>query len=133
MTPRPITDLDMVEVHRWWEEQGWPKIPKEMLPTTGWIVEHSSPEGIDGVCAGWLYKANSAMAKLEWVVGNPSIPAEKRSEGLNLLIEHISQEARLAGYTALFTSTKHTRLIERLKLCGYTVGDEGVTHLFKRL
>lgn len=115
----------MVDIHRWWGEQGWPKIPKEMLPTTGWIIEN--------VCAGWLYKANSAMAKLEWVVGNPSIPAEKRSEGLNILIEHISQEARLSGYTALFTSTKHTRLIERLKQCGYVVGDEGVTHLFKRL
>lgn len=122
MFPRPITKEDFKEIHQWWSVQGWPEIPVEALPTTGWIIE--------GYCAGWLYMANSSVAKPEWIVGNPQ--ADK-SIALPILIDHIGAQAKAAGYKLLFTSTKHEGLIKRFQDCGYTIEDTNVTHLLKVL
>lgn len=119
----PVTSLDMKEVHEWWTKQGWPPIPHHMLPETGWIIP--------GVCAGWLYQANSSVCKLEWIVANPD--ASNKAEGLDTLIQYITQQATHYGYKVMFTETKHAKLIERLQQHGYEVGDTGITHLFKHL
>lgn len=125
MKVRPFTSDDLPTAYEWWIAAGWPPMPPEMLPESGYIV--------DGLCAGWLYQANSRLAKPEWIVGNPKADRAERSKALDLLINHIDEEAKRLGYSAQFTSTKNPALIKRLLAHGYVVSDEGVTHLVKKL
>ncbi len=124
MTPRLIKDSDNEELARWWTAQGWPAMPVDKLPSTGWIVE--------GTVAAWMYlPISGGVAIIEWIVANPE--ARNRGEALKALLSHMEEYAEWRGYSAVFTGTKHPSLITRLQSAGYVVGDEGVTHLMKVL
>ena len=96
-----------------------------MLPRVGAVV--------DGVCAGFLYATDSKICWLEWIVGNPDSPHEIRAEGLNLLINELCAYAKKVGFEVVFTSSNHTRLMDRLDAAGFIKTDTNVTQLIRRL
>jgi hypothetical protein len=116
---------DYQTVCGWWEAHGWPQLPTNLLPANGFIVE--------GLCAGFLYKTDSAFAILEFVVGNPSSDKIERGEALKVLIERAIESAREQGALVVFTSTEHPSLIEHYQTRGFVVTDKNMTNLVRRI
>lgn len=114
-------ERDYKTVAHWWANyKGWGAVvPIEFLPEHGYIV--------DDVCAGFLYKTDSKFALLEWVIANPESDATTRSEALDQLIPAILREAKALGFGAVYSSTKHSKLIDRYIKHGFHIGDTGVT------
>lgn len=113
------------EVKQWWEGHKWPVIPFQMLPKTGYIIEN--------VCAGWLYRSDSPICWVEWIISNPASEKIIRNESLNLLIDTLINKAKSEGFSHVFTSVKHPGLIKRYESHGFTIQDSNVTHMIRSL
>lgn len=109
----------------WWKDYEWNPIPLESLPTTGFIV--------DDVCAGFLYKTDSNIAWLEFVVSNKKANKEEKSKALNLLIESLCEEAKKDKYNVIFTSCQHKGLIQKYLNNGFIKTDLNMTNLIRSL
>lgn len=109
----------------WWNQHNWKAPSINMLPKTGFIVEN--------VCAGFLYKTDSEIAWLEFIISNPNSDKEERSKGLDLVINALLEEAKISGFKAVFTSVEHKKLIERYKEHGFIETDKDMTNMVKRL
>jgi hypothetical protein len=122
---RPINiELDYECLKQWWIGHKWQPVPKNFLPSRGWMVP--------GVCAGFLYSTDSDIGMMEWVVSNPSAPPRKIYEGLQALVAHIQKEAQNDGYKALFTYIKNDALERLYASQGFQPTDRGVTNLIWR-
>ena len=131
MNSNPFTFADYAEVCRWWKAHQWPCLPLKMLPTIGVIIK--TTQGV-GVCAGWLYRTDSCMTVLEWVISNPEVSSQTRAEGLDLLISCIIEHAkRLGPDMQIFTSAQHPKLIERYKTHGFIECDRGMTNFIRHV
>lgn len=120
------SSLDYKEVESWWWKYKFPALPEEHLPQDGLIVE------LDGIklAAGWMYiPATGKMAMLEWIVGNPEVEKEARSEALTLLINTSLKYLKRLGFKHVFTSTSNKSLIKKYGTCGFHITDENSTNL----
>lgn len=129
MKVRGFTEADYTEVAKWWVAHGWQPVPPGSLPIIGMIVE--SPK--NKLCAGWIYQTDSDIAWLEWVVGNPEADKMERSEALDMLVQSLLRAAKERGHSAIFTTLRHERLIERYKKHGFKVTDENMTCMIGRI
>ena len=127
MNIRVYEDKDYPMITKWWEAQGWPILPEAALPAVGFIVEEDEV----GLCAGFVYRTDSAFALFEWIVGNPEADKDKRREGLDLLIKTASLYIKEEGFSLVLTMTKHPSFITRLENHGFQETDHGMTHLVK--
>lgn len=125
LAARPYSDKDYPTVLKWLTAQEWPPLPVEVLPKTGFIV--------DDYCAGFLYKTDSAIAWLEWVVANPDTDYNKRGEALDNLINSLVTEAKDQGFKIVLTSCQHNRLINRYDNHGFKITDKNMTNLMRVL
>jgi len=124
MQARSYRPEDHEVIAEWWKGHGWPVIPPPMLPRTGIIV--------DGYCAGFLYRTDSAVAIFEWIVANPASDKIERAKALDTLIEAALAEAKSMGAVAVFTMAKHPKLLSRYEQHGFQRTDEGMTHMVRR-
>lgn len=109
----------------WWTGHDWTVLPQQVLPHNGLIVyDDNTP-----ICAGFLYKTDSAICWLEWVISNPLAKKEQRSEALNALIDCLVGLAKTMGFSIIFTSIKHPGLIKRMEQIGFQVNDNGMTNM----
>lgn len=114
------------QVMTWFIGHKWQPLPKQALPEIGVVI--SSPDGKVGICAGFLYRTDSAIAMLEWVVSNPEYSEkEERSQALDLLLEQILCRATDNGYKLVYAFLGNERLIKRYTDAGFEVGDANVT------
>lgn len=125
---RAFTPEDHKTVATWWTAQKWPVIPMDLLPT-GIVVEY---EGAP-VAMGWLYKSNSKMAYMEWLVADPLADKTVKGTCLDILVQAIISEAKKDGYTTIFTNTSHPKLIERYTNMGFKVTEGNMTNLVRRI
>lgn len=114
----------------WWKAHEWEIIPHDALPKTGYIAVNEKREM---VCAAWLYRTDSTLAWMEWYISDPLAAKTEVSEGLDLIIQKLSEEAKEAGFQTIFTSMNHAGLIRRMQRHGFTVSDNNVTHLVRVL
>jgi len=112
---RPYTSEDYSTIVSYWEYHKFPSVPEKVLPPTGIVVESDVL-----VCAGWLYKTDSPIAWIEWIVANPM--AREKDEALNLLIDALIAEAG-STHPVIFTSTVLPKLAARLESFGFAKGD----------
>lgn len=129
MNVRRYTSADHAMLANWWVAHKWPIIPEVALPKVGLVIEN---KGIP-VCAGFLYQTDSVMAWLEFIVSNPACDTMERGQALDLLIEDLSAYAKELGFMSLFTSSNHTRLMERYKEHNFQLSDSGVSHFVRNL
>lgn len=111
------------EVNSWLEERKLPILHQTFLPLTGFIVENTA--------VGFLYKSDSSICWIEWLVSNSKVDKEIRSAALDLVIDNLLSEAKAWGAKAVFTSVDNPKLLERYKKHGFQVSDTNVTHLIK--
>ena len=125
MALRRFQPEDYEEVSQWWRAHGWAPVPLQALPVTGLIVP--------GIAAGWLYKTDSSLAWLEWLVTNPNAAGEARHAALNEVIEAALKEAEIGGAAAVFTSLSDKSLLGRYQRHGFVVSDTGMTNMVRVL
>ncbi|MCK5016133.1 MAG: hypothetical protein KAS32_03595 [Candidatus Peribacteraceae bacterium] len=107
MEVRKYTKEDYPTLVKWWAgHPGWLPVEENLLSTCGFIV--------DEVCAGFLYFTNSKAAILEWIISDPTATKERRSKGLDLLIDEATYVAKTEGYAVIWTWAEHPKLKSRL-------------------
>lgn len=129
MEIRAITPQDYPKLVSWWRLHNWEPVPPEYLPQIGLIVE--TPQV--GVCAGFLYNTDSAIAWLEWVVANPLCDRLVRDQGLDLLIKSLLEKAKDLKKSIILTTVTHQKLAARYVKLGATVTDDKASNLLWRV
>lgn len=107
---------DFEEFKRWWEFWRWKdRVDPQILSDIGFVIEK---DGLN-ICAGWLYTTNSLIASIEFIVANPFAPKEDVDEGLDFLLECLSQRALKEGKRLVMTTINNPSLAKRLEKLGY--------------
>jgi hypothetical protein len=113
------------EVERWWEFWRWKgRVCAEALSDIGYVVEKN---GIL-LCAGWLYTTNSLVACLNFITANPYAQKEDVSEGLDFLIECLSQRGLKEGKRIIMSTVNNKNLAKRLGRLGFLENGNNLTH-----
>lgn len=124
-----IRSIDLNKDHliltEWWSQYNWPSVKKELLPTTGYII--------DDFCAGFLYETNSKFCLLEFVVSNKNSDRVNKDRALDLLLESLLKLAKEKQFSIVFSSLEHPKLIERYKSHGFQISDTNMTNLVRIL
>lgn len=108
----------------WWAAQNWPVLPLSHLPQTGIVVHlYGKP-----AAACWIYKTDSAYCLLEWIVADPTVRREARTNVLSVLISTAKIVAKAMGFQTIFLSSKHELLGQRLEAQGFEASDKGSTN-----
>lgn len=110
---------------KWWRDHNWMCVPKDCLPKTGYMI--------DNVCAGFLYKTDSKIAWMEYIISNKDSNKDERNQGLDMLITKISDVAKESDYKILYTSVMHPKLIERYNKHEFVVTDKDMSNMIRRL
>ena len=114
-------DKDYETLCKWWTAYDFPQVPLDCLPATGLII--------DGLCAGFLFKTDSSIAWLSWVIGNKNSDKETRTEAIKQLILGLKQEAKNQGFKHIFSATVHPNLLKVYLDVGFIATDTGVNHV----
>lgn len=115
----------MLPWFKWWR---FPAPLKEMLPYNGLGGLMVCKDGMN-ICGGFLYKTNSKIAWVEYIVSNPEYKSKDRTDAIKYLIHSLKKLAISYGYRVLFTSVKNESLINHLKDEGFIVGSSGTSEM----
>lgn len=112
-------------VQSWMSKHAFPLPPPSYLPTRGYVVEDTA--------SGFLYATDSAFGFVEWVATNPDKDKEERSQGVDLLMETITKEAKSLNMQALFSMSGVEAYKTILKRNGFQESDTNQSHFVKLL
>lgn len=129
MIAKPYTSDQYSIIKGWWLDHGWTPISPDLLPPNGYIVW----QGLQPLVSGFLYLTDSSFAVLDWVLSSPISDRIERGQALDLLLDSLIQTARDHKKTTIFTTSKHSKLLERYKAKGFIVGDNDMTTLIGRI
>ena len=128
---RYVTKEDYSDILcKWWPDWGWDAPPLDMLPKIGFMISNQREEDI---CAGFLYKTDSKVCWLEYVVSDKNYKREDRSRAITLLINHLSDKAKEEEFKYIYTSLKSKPLIKKYESCGFIKGDDACLEMVKIL
>lgn len=129
MKIRHFTIQDYPTVCSWWKGHGWEEIPFAWLPFNGIIIS----DDIGPICAGFIYKTDSAMGIFEYVVSNPKSELSRKDVAMDLLIDAACLMARGLGMGVLFSAFGSKGLSKRMVRHEFKVIGTEVTNLLRRL
>lgn len=129
MTHRFIGGEDYQMISEWWRDHGWPVIPAASLPQHGIMIEHGGAP----VCAGFLYRSDSNIAWIEWIVSDKKSDAIIRGKCVEKLVESLCGLADALGFPVVFSALNHKGLIRRFEKAGFSRGDGNMVHMVKGL
>lgn len=118
-------DSHFKTISDWWEKQKWSVVPLSHLPQIGVVVYSHDKMA----CAAWIYRTDSAFCILDWIVANPEIRKNERTESLNYLIEISKQIIKDLGFQSIFTVTRHSSLVSRFVKQSFSVSSENMASL----
>lgn len=119
---RLTTAEDYPELVEWWKYHRWSSPPSiELLDNLKYGIMISNDQ--ENICAGFLYFTNAnAFGLLEWIVSTYKVKDKAiRKEAITLLIASLMNTALKNGVKTLFTSVRHSSLIEHYKACGWVI------------
>lgn len=129
ITSRAIDlDKDHETLLKWWKGYSWPAVPKDALPQNGIMIED--------LCAGFIYKTDSSIAWIEWIIGNPEASPQERRNALEALIPELVRKAREMGFKSIFGALKAGQSLHLEKIYeanGLPVSDVFMTHYLGRV
>ncbi len=127
---RPYTERDYPIVCDWWEFHGEPIPPKELIPTSTYILEK---DGLPWVCLSLVMFNTPWIAWSCGLVSNPHISSEGRQDAVRDLWDHVAQIARLMGYKNLLCIAPNEQLEKRYEELGFKVTKKNQTFMVKEL
>ncbi len=113
------------EIKSWWKFHNWSCVPLNHLPKIGIVVY----TGDKMACAAWLYQTDSAICIIDWVIANPEIRKQERTDCLDFLITALKDAAFSLGFGSIFTFTRHSLLISRLEKHNFKNTSDGMVNL----
>jgi hypothetical protein len=126
---KKITKSEYDIIAKWWPCHNWPVMPYDALPESGLIIYSESTP----IVAAWLYKTDSSISWLEFMVSNPDVDKKVRGEAIDLLINSLIELAQSSGFKIIFSSIRVPRLIKRMEECGFSVTDTKMTNMIRVL
>tara|TARA_Y100000592_G_C5291074_1_gene230904 strand:+ start:129 stop:590 length:462 start_codon:yes stop_codon:yes gene_type:complete len=108
---RKIKESDWDMLVAWWKWWRWPIMPKDFLPengTGGLIIEKNKTP----IVAGFMYKTNSKVVILEWIISNPEYKNKDRKEAIELLINESENTSKKEGYNYMFSIGRSKHLLD---------------------
>lgn len=134
MEVRFLTEDDYGTLCKWWKWWRFPAIIREVLPENGLGGVMVSDENGREICAGFLYKTNSHVCIVEWIVSNPNVKDKAlRKQSLEYLINVLMAIGKQEGYTHAFTTLKNQSLISTYESCGFLGGSTNCTEMMAEL
>ena len=112
----------------WWTKRGWPVIPVESLPRTGFVFSQS---GIP-LLVGFVL-IDRPWAMIELFVSNPETSQITNVRCLVNMFDFFLKLLKHLGCTTVITICKDDTLVRFTKKLGFATGDENVTHMVARL
>jgi hypothetical protein len=132
MEVRFLTEKDYDKLCEWWKWWRWTAPTRSSLPNNGIDGIMVSKNGVD-ICAGFIYRTNSTVCLIEWIVSNPEYKAEGRQFAIEHCINVLCEIGKQEGFSLAFTTLKHQKLINTYSVCGFIKGSEGCTEMIKKL
>lgn len=122
MKIRQIQDGDYENIlTKWWSEWNWTPPVKDYLPETGFIVY----DGETPICAAYLYKTNSKVAWVEWLISNKHYTKKPdRRDAILFLISFMSEFAKNLGYKYITAIASNQHAINIYETLGF-ISDKG--------
>lgn len=103
-------------------------MPKHFLSPSGVIVEADAP-----ICAGWIYRTDSPVCWMEYIVSDKSAPIKQRAIAVDMLVNTLCDMALAYGASCVMMGTSHAGLGRKLLDKGFVETDTGMTHYIRRL
>ena len=130
---RDLNKEDWDTLTSWWNAwPNWTTPGKDFLPAngTGGIMIERNEECI---AAGFLYKTNSNVIILEWIVSNPKYRDTDRQDAIEMLITEAEKLTKKMGYQYMFTIGRNKNLIETHRKLGWSIDDKPSHEITKKL
>jgi len=116
---RKIELKDYEYIDKWWVEQGYDAISKEILPMQGLgglIVEKEKP-----IAAAYLYLTNSKMGYIDNLISDPKYISKDRFDVIANLMAACKKMAEDVGCLDIWAITNNKGILKRCKKLGYNV------------
>ena len=116
---RKIELKDYEYIDKWWIEQGYDAISKEILPMQGLgglIVEKEKP-----IAAAYLYLTNSKMGYIDNLISDPKYISKDRFDVIAKLMVACKKMAEDVGCLDIWAITNNKGILKRCKKLGYNV------------
>tara|TARA_R100001224_G_scaffold57088_1_gene33596 strand:- start:815 stop:1219 length:405 start_codon:yes stop_codon:yes gene_type:complete len=116
---RKIELKDYEYIDKWWIEQGYDAVSKEILPMQGLgglIVEKEKP-----IAAAYLYLTNSKMGYIDNLISDPKYISKDRFDVIANLMAACKKMAEDVGCLDIWAITNNKGILKRCKKLGYNV------------
>ena len=107
---------DYQTVRPWWDIRGETRVPKELLPSLGVVVEDAS----DLVAASWLYRdVDGKLGWVAWTVTNPANSAFRSARAIQLLLGAMVSLAEEFSIPLLYAQVMQSGLSKAFQRAGF--------------
>lgn len=117
----------IVEINQWAEARNFPFPDVSLLPETLIMIYNNSRPS----CCGFLYRTDSGICWLAWVISNPDTTKEERAESLSVLFSCSKVACQTMGFSTLFTMSGNESLSKKLEP-HFVLGDTNAANYFWR-
>lgn len=130
---RTILPEDITKANDWLEYQRLNRIPEEMYPDTGIIMQDENTG--EGIYIGFVWMTNSKLAQVGFIARNKQyIKTNKNEQGLNTFIHQLLLYAKNdLGYDYIATWTQDSNLINCFKEFGFTEASNRTSELIAKI
>lgn len=112
----------------WSEDHGFPPLVEDGLDMVFVCYRGDVP-----VYACFFWRTPSSFAMIGFPFSNKKVPKREREGGLDFLFARIVEQARMAGYRILWTTSDTSPVEDTLKRQGFVPGDVQVDQYLKIL
>lgn len=130
---RTILQEDITKANDWLEYQGLNRIPEQMYPDTGVIMQDESTG--DGIYIGFVWKTNSKLAQVGFIARNTQYKKTNKSEqSLKVFIHQLLLYAtKDLGYSYIATWSQDSNLVNCFKEFGFTEASNRTSELIAKI
>jgi len=125
---RKIELNDYEYIDRWWDEQGFAPLEKDILPMDGLggiIIEKDKP-----IAAAYLYITNSKVGYIDNLITDPKYVSKDRFDIILMLIRACEQMANEVGCLEIWAMTENEGIIQRCKALGYKASERNFSRIY---
>lgn len=114
-----------------WKGHNWPVVPASHLPSNGLVVVDEDTGQF--LSAGFIYRTDSPIGWMEWIVTNPEAKIKKRTNSLNYLVSSLVGLAKEMGVQTLFATLKSKGLVKLYKKHGLRETEKEATNMIGKI
>ena len=125
---RKIELKDYEFINKWWTQQGFTALDKDILPMNGLggiIIEKDKP-----IAAAYLYLTNSKVGYIDNLITDPKYISKDRFDIILMLIQACEQMANEVGCLEIWAMTESEGILQRCKALGYNTSERNFARIF---